>query len=748
MTNENDDATMTDLTSVVTGVLGMVGVEEKQQKDEGIRGNAASRAMEIEQLNREIEERKERVKKLSQDHSEHIRKMRLLLNSEEVYKNFESYVSTADKKKENVLLALQSEKIPNCMKWSAPVSFFSRHYRLQTDREVLLARLALDDFEASFINEPFEVPSKFRNDKEVMMIICSKNCEALRYASNKLKADPELVLAAIQHEMHLAPLAIRHASNKIRADKKIVQVAINRAYGIRAVKFIHPKLQKDKRLILTSIRRSSDECNRHYETLSELPESLRKDEAIVVAALKKRGSNLRFVASPELLSDLDVVLTACKQDGGALAYVPEGPTKRELLEEPEYLHMIVANGGYAVLDNENYDVRQLVMADMNLLLAAVQTTPEGFFYNIEDLVQNDSSFLLKLLVTNSNLYANLSKETKQRSDVAMACLGSEALNEQRAAEILRHHPKLQSDLDLITVLAAKGFQTVLAEAPESVQDDKNVMMVACSAEGSMLSVATERLQRDPDVVSTAVRSDPDVIFTLPKELLRESPAIAEAAIRAYDGDKIQRLLEHLPKKVFQHRNVLLAWLKRENWPQMANLVNSGLVQGWYREDREVLMAIAKYQGSFRYLGIGGIYYVPDPSFLKSCLAVEGRVLWGSGRSFEGDYELLLVAIASNRMALFNSEWFHQTDSYSFDIIAKFAREVRALLETSDAFILTFLRGISTFEQHCAPAKRCQLPHLDTGNDIKRLIAQFADIPLGTELLLLRSALENLEFWGY
>ena len=410
--------------------------------------------------------------------------------------------------------------------------------------------------------------------------------------------------------------------------------------------------------------------------------------------------------------------------------------------------MIVANGGYAVLDNENYDVSQLVMADKNLLLAAVQTTPEGFFYNIEDLVQNDSSFLLKLLATNSNLYANLSKETKQRSDVAMACLSSESLNEQRAAAILHHHPKLHSDLDLMTALAAKGFQKVLAEAPESVQDNKNVMMVACSAEGSMLSVATDRLQRDPDVVSTAVRSDPDVIFTLPKELLRESPAIAEAAIRAYDGDEIKRLLKFLPTRVFHHRNVLLAWLKRENWPRMANLVNRGLVQECYTDDREVLLAIAKYRGSFRDLGIGEIFNDPDPSFLKSCLAVEGRVLWGLGMPFEGDYELLLVAIASNRMALFQHEWFHRTDSYSFDIIAQFAGEVRAHLETFEAFILTFLRGISTFEQHCAPAKRCQLPRLDTGDDIKRLIAQFADVPLGTELLLLRSALENLEFWGY
>ena len=106
---------------------------------------------------------------------------------------------------------------------------------------------------------------------------------------------------------------------------------------------------------------------------------------------------------------------------------------------------------------------------------------------------------------------------------------------------------------------------------------------------------------------------------------------------------------------------------------------------------------------------------------------------------------MLIAVGQSRMTLSHNDYH---SGKQFVLLTKFSSTVRERLETSDAFILTFLRGISTFEQHCAPAKRCRLPLLDTGDDIKRLIAQFAGIPVGKEVRLLRAALENLEFWGY
>jgi len=121
-----------------------------------------------------------------------------------------------------------------------------------------------------------------------------------------------------------------------------------------------------------------------------------------------------------------------------------------------------------------------------------------------------------------------------------------------------------------------------------------------------------------------------------------------------------------------------------------------------------------------------------------------------------NFGLQLIALGSNRLALLTGEVSHAMGSPLFVRLAEFAEQVRerlnvAGLNVADTFMLTFLRGIADLEhQRAAPSVRCHLSMLDTGggSDIKRHIAEFSGISTGTELSLLRAALENLEFWGY
>ena len=429
-------------------------------------------------------------------------------------------------------------------------------------------------------------------------------------------------MAAIQNEVHTASLAIQHASDKIRGMKKIVRVALNQEHGIRCVKYIAPKLQKDKRLILTSIRHSSAECNRLYEVLSDLPESLREDDEIVFAALEKRGSNLRFVACPDLLADFDVAFTACQQDGGAFAFVPEGPTK-ELLREPEHLRMIVANGGFAALDDKT---AERVFSDKELLMAAAQSSALHID-NLQQVYKDDSSFCLEILSTNSNLYQSLPDELKQNEAVVRACLGCETLTEEVATSIMGRHPKLRGDKEIVMTMAAKGFRDAIKKADQTMRDDKNIMMVACTAEGACFTLASDRLQRDPEILSAALSSScpyQNAILSVPSQVYKADHALAVTAIQAYAGDKPKSLRAHLPASVFSDRKVLLAWLEREDFPYESFITPELIQQGNYSKDREVLLAIAKYRNSLSGLGCGEM--LRDRAFVKECLAVSGRML--------------------------------------------------------------------------------------------------------------------------
>lgn len=116
--------------------------------------------------------------------------------------------------------------------------------------------------------------------------------------------------------------------------------------------------------------------------------------------------------------------------------------------------------------------------------------------------------------------------------------------------------------------------------------------------------------------------------------------------------------------------------------------------------------------------------------------------------YEHDFELMLRAVGTHQTTL-QPFWHH---ARTVDVLVEFSKDVREKLDIANVFIREFLGGIDVVTPHVAPAKRCRLPMLDRGYEtssgFKKLIAQYADIPLGNELTLLRAAATNLEFWGY
>lgn len=100
------------------------------------------------------------------------------------------------------------------------------------------------------------------------------------------------------------------------------------------------------------------------------------------------------------------------------------------------------------------------------------------------------------------------------------------------------------------------------------------------------------------------------------------------------------------------------------------------------------------------------------------------------------------------------------------MLADFAAFVRETLALTDGVVLHFFGAISINPDPSSGGSnrakrrrtgrttdnRCRLRMLDLGGEggmwIKRTIAGYADIPVGPHLKLLRSALENLKFWGY
>jgi hypothetical protein len=160
--------------------------EEGEMSDgeyESTSTTVVSRALRIKQL-------KAQLKKLQNEHRREADEASMFLDAQKQYKRWDNgqplWGLQGDRKPSRVLLALKSENVPQCMMWSYPHGFYN--YKLDNNREVFLARIELDDFESAFDDKRLcPIPKRFRSDKEVLMLVCSKVSDALQYATNKLK---------------------------------------------------------------------------------------------------------------------------------------------------------------------------------------------------------------------------------------------------------------------------------------------------------------------------------------------------------------------------------------------------------------------------------------------------------------------------------------------------------------------------------------------------------------------------------
>lgn len=132
-----------------------------------------------------------------------------------------------------------------------------------------------------------------------------------------------------------------------------------------------------------------------------------------MAAVRKRGSNLRFVTAPYLVDDLDVVLAACKQDGNSIQFVPKGPTRKTMMT-PSYKRTILVNGGGAALS-----WKYTSKTNEEILLAAAENGCE--IVNLDTIFRKNQPLFLKILQCSSLLYDGLPTEPQNDPSDCASC---------------------------------------------------------------------------------------------------------------------------------------------------------------------------------------------------------------------------------------------------------------------------------------------------------------------------------------
>ena len=218
---------------------------------------------------------------------------------------------------------------------------------LKADKEVVLAAVKKHGYALEYASD------ELKADKEVVLAAVKNHGSSLKYASDELKADKEVILTAVKNYGY----ALEYASDELKADKEVVLEAVKN--DGHALKYASDELKADKEVVLAAVKN-------YGHALDYASDGLKADKEVVLAAVKKSGYSLKY-ASDELKADKEVVLAAVKNDGHALDYASD-----ELKADKEVVLAAVKNHEDA-LDYASDELK----ADEDVVLAAAKTSEEA-----------------------------------------------------------------------------------------------------------------------------------------------------------------------------------------------------------------------------------------------------------------------------------------------------------------------------------------------------------------------------------
>ncbi|MDB4655767.1 DUF4116 domain-containing protein [Flavobacteriales bacterium] len=232
--------------------------------------------------------------------------------------------------------------------------------------------------------------------KEIVLQAVKNNGEALRYASEELRADKEVVLEAVKNKTYRGS-ALEFASEELKADKDILFELANKDL-----------LNAQQKASWKSPHGNVDAL----QVFKEGSEESKADREIVLEAVKKHDTCLSY-ASEELKADKEVVLEAVKAFGASMNHA-----SKELRADKEFVLEAIKHGG----DASQYASREL-WADKEFVLEAFKYDAGASFRNVsEELkaeLKTNEEFLLKAVKVNGLALEYASTKLRADRDVVL-----------------------------------------------------------------------------------------------------------------------------------------------------------------------------------------------------------------------------------------------------------------------------------------------------------------------------------------
>ena len=711
------------------------------------------RCQQILECKRQIEFWRSKLDVLEKEQTMQIKLARLRLDASSTWRS----LSPRDRMdKRLILAAMESDKLPtslddfpNC---NLPPS-------IRSDKDILLARVARNDFQEKYDDERFFVPPNLRGDKKVMMAIIPKAPTVIECMSNNLRNDDEIFEILLSSTSTIPNHVLQHFSDRIRSNKKMILQLCSHRNGISSFSFASPNLRNDKAFMIEAIEASypnstmNKNCssssgrvptlserkdgsnNSSYQILRYASQRLQDDHDVVHAAVRKNGLNLKY-ASYHLRRDFDIVTAAIEENGEAFRYCLPGEVKDHLLSDRNLvLNRIIKN---AWNDSTFKTCLDRFQTDQEMILEALASSNIDWSLIPQNL-RESREFVKNAVKRNPQSYLNISESFRQEFTIASAVIKCEAVDNNVLVEATEQCPRLLSDRESMLTITKCWWTDVLHEmlqfTPIEIRGDKTIMLNAIKNNPSTYELCSEELSMDRDIILETIKSRPSYLYQIPEALQFEDPEIVICAIKSCKRSDAWSLYEDICEEMWSNRDVAISWLSKfgdwlhDDFPEE------------FEEDEEIcLTLIERNWPDFENVSVA---LRSNKQFMLKALAVDARVI-RAVEELRYDDDLTLLAFSKDKRAI---------QSYSggddFEYMVSLTKRLRKRIFDYDTFDRIFCTNV------LCPAEKnpeCSLSLLNQGPDAMKyhsqLIASYLGLPDKDELHMLYAASNNLRHWGF
>ncbi|EFC36692.1 predicted protein [Naegleria gruberi] len=339
------------------------------------------------------------------------------------------------------------------------------HDELKTDRQLILDCILSERKVLENLNE------EFRNDRELIRLAVKQHYGALEYASDELKNDRELVLEAILFDS----TNFTFASKELRMDTEILECTIIKDSTF--LEYAPESVRRDREFVLRAIRNSFNTISQYFGY------NLKEDRDLILEHAKRTGSIETL--PQEFKQDREIVLTAIQLYGSEFKYA-----SRSLLNDRELL-IIALRNGFRLSDYNEIELdREIVYESCRYDRNNLKNVPEQY-RDDEEIVE-----------------AAISYTETGYGHYFFECVSD----------------RLKSNVDFMRKMA-KIYGYVIHYVPESLANDRELILNAVSQDASTLQYASEELKNDKEVILTALKISAECYQHISEEMKNDEEVL-------------------------------------------------------------------------------------------------------------------------------------------------------------------------------------------------------------------------------